>query len=48
MLPNISRGKGSQTLKFDQLIQYNMRIVFLQKSHTKCDAETIRRPFSKK
>ena len=31
ILPNISRSKGNQTLKFGQLIEYN-RNIFLQKS----------------
>ena len=30
ILPNISRGKGNQTLKFGQLTEYNMRIFFLK------------------
>ena len=47
ILPNISRSKGNQTVKFDQLIEYNMRNIFLEKSYTKCGAETISRPFSK-
>ena len=47
ILPNISRSKGNQTVKFDQLIEYNMRNIFLEKSYTKCGAETIFRPFSK-
>ena len=34
MLPNISRSKGNQTMKFGQLIKYNMRNVFLKKSYT--------------
>ena len=34
-------------MKFGQLIEYNMRNIFLEKSHTKCDRETISRPFSK-
>ena len=25
-----------------------MRNIFVEKSHTKCDGETVRRPFSKK
>ena len=30
ILPNISRSKGSQTIKFGQLVEYNMRsTVFL-------------------
>ena len=30
--PNISRRKGNQTMKFGQLIKYNMRNIFLKKS----------------
>ena len=48
ILPNISRGKGNHTMKFDQLIEYKMRNIFLEKSHTKWGKETIPRPFSKK
>ena len=29
--PNISQSKGNQTMKFDQLIEYNKRNMFLQK-----------------
>ena len=46
ILPNISRSKGNQTMKFGQLIECNMEIIFLEKSFTKCDAETSRRPFA--
>ena len=28
-LPNISRSKDNQTIKFDQLAEYNMRNIFL-------------------
>ena len=31
VLPNISRSKGNQTMKFGQLTEYNMRIIFLEK-----------------
>ena len=34
ILPNMSRGKGNQTMKFDQLMDYNMRNIFLGKSYT--------------
>ena len=34
-------------MKFVQLNDYNMRKIFLKKSYTKCDEETILRPFSK-
>ena len=47
MLPNISKSKGNQTKKFGQLIEYNMRNIFLEKSYTKCGGETIPRLFSK-
>ena len=48
ILPNISRSKGNQTMKFGQLIKYDMRNIFLEKLYTKCGGETIPRPFSKK
>ena len=35
-------------MKFGQLIEYNMRNIFAEKSYTKCDGEIIPRPFSKK
>ena len=44
--PNIWRSKVNQTMKFGQLIEYNMRNIFSEKSYTKCDGETIPRPFS--
>ena len=31
ILPNISQSKGNQTMKFGQLIEYNMKNIFLQK-----------------
>ena len=48
ILTNTSRNKGSQAMKFCQLIEYNLRNVFIQKSYTKCGRETIPRPFFKK
>ena len=45
---NISRSKGNQAMKFGQLIEYNMRNSFLEKSYTKCGRETIPNPFSNK
>ena len=44
---NISRIKDNQTMKFDQLMEYNMRNTFLEKSYRKCGGETILRPFFK-
>ena len=32
MLPYIPRSKDNQTIKFGQLIEYNMRNIFLEKS----------------
>ena len=48
ILPNISRSKGNKAMKFGQLIEYNMRNIFVEKSYTKCAGETIPRPLSKK
>ena len=36
ILLDISRSKGNQTMRFGQLTEYNMRNIFLEKSHTKC------------
>ena len=47
ILPNISRSKGNQTMKFGQLIDCNIRNIFLEKSYTKCGGETSPRPFLK-
>ena len=35
-------------MKFGQLIECNMRNIFLEKSYTKCGGETSPRPFSEK
>ena len=48
ILPNISRSRGTQTIKFGQLIEWNMRIIFLEISCAKCAGESVPRPFSKK
>ena len=50
ILFNISRSKDNQTMKFGQLIKYNMKNIFIEKSYTKfakCGGETIPWPFSK-
>ena len=47
ILPHISISKANQTMKFGQLIECNMRNIFLEKSYTKCGGETIPRPISK-
>ena len=46
-MPNISRGKGSQEMKFNQLIEFNMKH-FFKKSYTKFGEETRPIPFSEK
>ena len=48
ILPNISRSKGNQTMKFGQLIEYNMRTIFVETSYTKCVRQTSPTPFSGK
>ena len=48
ILPSISRSKGNQKLKFGQLIEYNKKNIFFEKSHAKCGGETSLRPFYKK
>ena len=47
ILFDISRSKCNQTIKFRQLIEYNMKQIFLEKSYAKCGGETIPTPFSK-
>ena len=48
ILSNISKSKGNQKMKFGQLIEYNMRNIFLEKSYTIFGAKTSPRPFSDK
>ena len=48
ILPNISRSKSNQTMKFGQLLEYSMSNIFLEKSYTKYGGKIIHRPFSKK
>ena len=45
ILPNISRSKDNQRMKFVQLIKYNIRNIFLEKSYTESGGEIIPRPF---
>ena len=44
----MSRRKGNQAMKFGQLIEYNLRNIFLEESYTECDGETILRPLFKR
>ena len=48
LLPNISRSKDNQTIKFGQIMDYKMRKIFLEKSYTECEGETSPRTFCEK
>ena len=39
MLPDSSRSKDNQTIKFRKLVEYNRRNIFVEKSYTKCVGE---------
>ena len=41
ILPNISRSKDIQPMKFGQLLEYNTRKIVLEKSHVKCGGEKL-------
>ena len=44
ILPNISRSKCIQAMKFVQLIKSNMKNIFLEKLYSKFGWETISKP----
>ena len=44
---NFSTSQEAKTMKFGQLIEYDMRNIFLEKLYTKYGRETIPRPFYK-
>ena len=46
ILTIISRSKGNHTMKFSQLIEYNIRNIYLEKLYIKCGGETTPRSFS--
>ena len=48
ILSNISRSKRNKTMKFGQLIEYNMRNIFLEKSYSKYGEDASPRPFYEK
>ena len=48
ILPNISRNKGNQKLKFGESIEYNMKNIILEKSCIEYGEKTSPTPFSKK
>ena len=41
ILRNNSRNKCNQTMKFGQLIEYNMRNIFLEKSYARCYGDAL-------
>ena len=43
-LPNISRSESNKTIKFDQLVDYSKKNIFVQKSCRKWDTGTSSRP----
>ena len=47
ILPNISRSKSNQTKKFGQLIEYNVRKTFLEKSYKNVLEKLFPVPFLK-
>ena len=47
-LPNISKSKVNQTMKFGLLIECHMSNIFMGKSYKKCDGKTSPRHFSEK
>ena len=46
-MSNFSRSKGNQTVICVQLIECNMRNIFVEKSYPKCCGETVPRTFLK-
>ena len=47
ILSNMARSQSNQEMKFGQLIDCNMRIIFVEKSFTKCAEGTILLSLSK-
>ena len=45
ILPNISRSKVNQTMKFGVLVEYNMRNIVLEKSYTNVLEKLVPDPF---
>ena len=46
-LRNISRYRINQTMEYGQLVEYNIRNIYLNRSYTKCGGNTIPKVFSK-
>ena len=47
ILPDISRSKGNQAMEFGQLVAYNMRNIFPEKSYTNMVEKLAPDPFLK-
>ena len=47
ILPNISRRKGNQTMKFGQVIEYDMKNIFIEKSYTNSVEKLFPDPYLK-
>ena len=47
ILLKISRSKGNQTMKFGQLIEYNMKNMFIEKSYNHVVQELVTDPYLK-
>ena len=45
--PNISRSKDNLAMKFGQLIQYNLKNFFIERSYTKCAEKLFSGPYLK-
>ena len=41
IVPNVSRSKWNQVMKFGQLIEFKIINIFFEKSYTKCSGEII-------
>ena len=46
ILPDISKSNANQNIKIGQLMEYNMRTIFFEKSFIKCDGEASTRSVS--
>ena len=42
---NFSTSQEAKTMKFGQLIEYDMRNIFLEKLYTKCEEKIVPDPF---
>ena len=47
ILPDTSRSKVNETMSFGQLVEYNMRNIFLEKSYTNVMEKLVPDPFIK-